>query len=292
MDDYESSRRTFELLANETRLGIISALGEASGEGGYATLAFSELQEATGVEDNGQFNYHLKKPLDEFVEKREEGYALTLAGIRAYQAIVAHQFDTSIEVDPFEINGTCSSCGATRRAWYEDSRGYIGCRSCGDLEHRYPVAPDTIDPVEPTTLLDALDRQLTRDYLSMFNGVCPYCAGTSTVQLAESEEYFDEVGVVSHPVNVHAACDDCAWFLYANVGALLVFEPPVYAFLEERGVDMWDEYVWATTVDHEVTSVRWDPQRVDGVFRLSGDELRYVLNENLRILDSGIHSGD
>ncbi|SHG58065.1 hypothetical protein [Halobaculum gomorrense] len=43
MIDDESSRRTFELLANETRLGIISALGEVSGEGGYATLAFSEL---------------------------------------------------------------------------------------------------------------------------------------------------------------------------------------------------------------------------------------------------------
>ncbi|MFC6795933.1 ArsR/SmtB family transcription factor [Halobaculum halobium] len=94
----ESSRRTFELLANETRLGIISALGEASGEGGYATLSFSELQEATGIEDNGHFNYHLKKLVEEFVEDREDGYALTLAGIRAYQAIVAQQQLPSTEV--------------------------------------------------------------------------------------------------------------------------------------------------------------------------------------------------
>lgn len=126
----------------------------------------------------------------------------------------------------------------------------------------------------------------------MFNDVCPYCAGNSTVQLAESEEYYDELAMVSHPVNVHAACDDCAWFLYANVGALLVFEPPVYAFIKERGVDVWDKYVWAAAVDHEVTSVRWDPQRVDGVFRLSGDELRYVLDENLRMLEYEIHPGD
>ncbi|QZP37458.1 winged helix-turn-helix domain-containing protein [Halobaculum magnesiiphilum] len=288
----ESSRRTFELLANETRLGIISALGEASGEGGYATLTFSELQEATGVEDNGHFNYHLQELVGEFVEDREDGYALTLAGIRAYQAIVARVQRDSLSVEPFEIDGTCPNCGETKEAWYENSRAQIGCRSCGKLEFRYPVSPESIDGSEPETLLNALDRQLSRDYLSMFNGVCPYCAGRSTVQLAEFEEYYEDLGMASTPVNVHAACDSCAWFLYGNLGALLIFEPPIYSFLRERGVDLWEEYVWEPTPDHEVTNVSWEPQRVAGVFGLAGEELRYVLDEDLRLLEYEIVSGD
>ncbi|QZX99975.1 winged helix-turn-helix domain-containing protein [Halobaculum rubrum] len=283
MDD-DASRRTFELLANETRLGIISALGEASGEGGYATLAFSELQAATGVEDNGQFNYHLQKLVDEFVEEREGGYALTLAGIRAYQAILARVRSESLSIDPFEIDGTCR-CGEPRHAWYEDSRGHIGCLSCGDLEFRYPVAPNAIDESEPDTLLNALNRKLTRDYLSMFNGICPYCTGRSTVRLAESEEFYDEVGMTSTPVNVHAACESCAWFLYANIAAVLILSPPVYSFIEERGIDMWNEYIWQEILDHEVTDIQWEPQRVEGTFSLAGDELRYVLDADFRLRD-------
>ena len=292
MDDEEASRRTFELLANETRLGIISALGEASGEGGYATLAFSELQAATGVEDNGHFNYHLKKLVGEFIEEREGGYALTLAGIRAYQAIVTRQSKTSVRIDPFDLGGQCDSCGGNREAWYENGRAYLACKSCGEREIRYPVSSTQIDPEEPESVLDALDARLRRDYHSMFNGLCPYCTGPVVASIQQSSGHWEETDMRSGELLVHAACKECGWFLYANLAAALRSKEPVQEFYLHRGVDLWAEHVMTTEIDWIVDSVDRDPVRVCGHFNCGGNRLEVEVGEDIELIEYTVRDAD
>jgi len=66
----------FDLLGDETRLGIIHAL-YCEQRAGSTPIAFSALCDRTGIEDTGQFNYHLTRLCGPFVEKVPEGYSLT-----------------------------------------------------------------------------------------------------------------------------------------------------------------------------------------------------------------------
>ena len=72
--DIETDSRTlqpdeaFVTLGNETRIEILRALQDAGGP-----LAFSELRDRVGVDDPGQFNYHLGKLAGHFVRKDEGG---------------------------------------------------------------------------------------------------------------------------------------------------------------------------------------------------------------------------
>ncbi|WP_431357861.1 winged helix-turn-helix domain-containing protein [Halobaculum rarum] len=291
MDD-EASRRTFELLANETRLGIISALGEASGEGGYATLAFSELQAVTGVEDNGQFNYHLKKLIGEFIEDREGGYALTLAGIRAYQAIVAHRFDAEIEVEPFEPADIvdCEHCGGTMNAWYEDGRLRIACTDCGESVMYYPVPVSNFDTDDPRSLVSAAKTRLIRDESSMLHGICPYCAGRTNWSIGPTQGYWEEKNLRDHDAVVHVACERCAWFMYGNVAGKIRFHPTVSTFLIDHGLDPWSLPPWSLPYERseEVTDI--DPLQVEVVFEIDGDRLTVIVDEEMNVVDNHTES--
>lgn len=83
----------FAILSNETRLEIVRVLLEADGmnhcsswEKSASPLSYSELQEAAGVSDNGNFNYHLNELQPYLVSKSDGGYELTSAGKQLSQA--------------------------------------------------------------------------------------------------------------------------------------------------------------------------------------------------------------
>ncbi|WP_073307402.1 winged helix-turn-helix domain-containing protein [Halobaculum gomorrense] len=284
--DEHPSRRTFELLANEIRLRIITALGDASGEDGYASLAFSDLREATGVEDSGKFTYHLKQLIGEFVEETEPGYSLTLSGIRAYQAVVGHQAEGDVVIEPFDIPGECPTCGGQRRAWYENGRGHVGCGDCGETEFRYPVDARHVDPEDVESLLDAMHAQCLRDYGSMIWGICPYCGGTAATELRFEADHWEETGMIDDDALVHGACESCSWFFYANLAAVLRLEEPVQAFFAARGVDIWSEYLWTDHIDWIVDAVDVDPVRVRGHFAHDGDHLSVVVDGDVRLIEA------
>jgi hypothetical protein len=69
---------SFDLLGNETRLGIVQALLAAEPE----PLRFSDIRDEVGVRDTGRFNYHLGRLRGTLVEKSDEGYVLTPEGRR------------------------------------------------------------------------------------------------------------------------------------------------------------------------------------------------------------------
>lgn len=67
----------FGILGNETRMRILQTLWEAFAFEDYVVreqepTSFSELRARTEVEDSGNFDYHLGKPVGSLVEHREE----------------------------------------------------------------------------------------------------------------------------------------------------------------------------------------------------------------------------
>jgi hypothetical protein len=68
-------------LAHAVRLEFVTALAR---EG---PSSHSDLEAATAVADNGQFNYHLRR-LDGFVRERNGAYELTDAGDRVHERLL------------------------------------------------------------------------------------------------------------------------------------------------------------------------------------------------------------
>lgn len=80
--DLSAASGAFDALSDPTRAAILGALFDAD-----APLAYSDLQAASGVEDNGRLNYHLRE-LDDLVV-RDDGYALTDYGRMLVRDVLA-----------------------------------------------------------------------------------------------------------------------------------------------------------------------------------------------------------
>ena len=79
----------FDLLSDETRLRIVSALaGYEHAHPESPAIRFAALRERVDARDSGRFNYHLRKLDGILVEKTDEGYSLTPVG-RQIVAIVS-----------------------------------------------------------------------------------------------------------------------------------------------------------------------------------------------------------
>lgn len=283
----ESSRHAFELLANATRLSIITALGNASGDDGYATLAFTDLQSAAGVEDNGKFAYHLNKLTETFVEQKESGYGLTMAGIRAYQAVVGQRSNADVEVPEFTLPEAeqCDDCGTDLVGWYTNSRFHCGCPDCGTLEMRYPVSTTNFDPDDSDSLVEAFTRRLRRDDFSMMHGICPYCTGHVQQSFAHADGYWEDNDLREVDALLHLACDSCAWFIYGIPTGKVYHLMPIAAFLVERGFDTLATVPWAEPFGWDMQVLEDDPWLVEVTYELDGDRLTAVIDDEVNVVE-------
>jgi DNA-binding transcriptional ArsR family regulator len=75
--------RAFELLSNETRIAILRVLASADEE----CLPFSILRKRVGIDDSGQFNYHLNRLAGHYVRRTRDGYIICQTGTDALEAI-------------------------------------------------------------------------------------------------------------------------------------------------------------------------------------------------------------
>ncbi|MFB6270286.1 MAG: winged helix-turn-helix domain-containing protein, partial [Halobacterium sp.] len=123
----------FELLADDTRAGILRALAARQRDDpGDPAMSFAELRRAVGVADSGNFNYHLGKLRGRFVEQDGDGYRLTPQGVRL-AALVASGFD-GVEVAATPLDADCPVCGTPLAVSYGDGLVTVACEN----EHVFP----------------------------------------------------------------------------------------------------------------------------------------------------------
>lgn len=79
--DPERAAESLSVLANPVRLTVLATL-HRRGE-----LTYTDLKDATGVEDRGRFNYHLRE-LDDFLERTDGRYALSDRGERVVERVL------------------------------------------------------------------------------------------------------------------------------------------------------------------------------------------------------------
>lgn len=271
----------FGLLANETRIDILLALWEAED----TPLGFSELYRRSGVDDSGQFNYHLEQLRGRFVASSDAGYQLSTAASKVIQSVLAGTVVADPTVPPTDVDEHCPVCDASVRVRYDDGYLTVTCTACPGLWREATHPEGTIGTLSfpPAALKDRTPREtmhagarfLVARAEMMMDGVCPQCAGQvrSSLDLCEAHDVTDDICTrCGNPyVGVYTfTCATCRERARAPSFAVVHHHPIVEA-LYETGVS---ETPWAGMwrgIDWPESIVERDPPRVRTVVEHAGE---------------------
>ncbi|MFH5797066.1 hypothetical protein [Haladaptatus sp. CMAA 1911] len=286
MSDGESNAtEVLDSVTNSTRVDILRALADAHSDSPTDPwLAYSELQEAVGIRDNGNFNYHLDQ-LGRLVVKGSPGYRLSRIGMSVVSAISSGVFDTERTWGPVEAPGHCSRCDDPLQLRYEDGILWL---TCGTDEHSVPLSippslleshpeGDEEEIVERIAFLENRWGSLTR------RGICSECQGYVEGRVEtipeESERY-----------HYHGLCRRCGFHHGIPVGMFLASHPAVTSFYYDRGVDVQTTPFWTLefcTPGHE-TVLSTDPLRLGVDVNLEDETLSLTLDRDGTVVSTAI----
>ena len=282
--DESNAAAAFGLVADETRLAILRALGSAPYERYGGSLRFSELRERAAIRDSGKFNYHLQQLVGTFVREREEGYSLNYAGELLYRTVVGGFFTEDVDLEDFEAASSCLHCDATLEVRYEDNRLRVGCEECGREYQDVPFPPSAVETWDDEELLRAFD-QWGRHNIMLFNrGICKWCGGPMPGEFQRvTRDHL--TGDSESAVFVARNCENCRGFMYTTPGENVLYHPALVSFFYDRGVDVTSRPLWELEfVANGVREVRSeDPWAVEVAVAHGGDELRFVLDEDVEV---------
>ncbi|WP_136686559.1 winged helix-turn-helix domain-containing protein [Halorhabdus amylolytica] len=273
-----SADTAFELLSNETRLSALRALFDATDP-----LSFSDLNDAVGTGDSGQFNYHLDRLRGVFIRKTPDGYKLTAEGMDVVGSLLAGPYTKTVEADAIPVDADCPYCEGTLAGIFDDDHVRVACRNCDRDVISLAVPPGTFEHY-PREEWPLVAEQWTRqEFETAHRGFCPVCHGP-----IESTVEIDPDGIYDvFEAGISYACQRCGEVQYANVGACLCWYPAVVAFYHDRGVDITDtpvwEFEWAVQPSAEIRST--DPLRVAVPIEHDGDRLTLVVDQHADVVE-------
>lgn len=288
----------FSLLSNDTRVGILRALWEADDD----EATFSELREAVGMRDSGQFNYHLNELVGRFITSTEGGYELTQAGMQINGAIEAGAYTAEGSIDPIALTEPCPPCGGDRTLHYEDETVRVECDSC-PVTYQIGVPPAVFAGYDREAIPRVAGQYLQTTVYHITNGFCSFCDGpvTPTVGQAsvinpdtdmpagdsdknianEGAEWLENVPLVRY------TCHQCGAEPTVGLTQTLINHPAVVSFYYDRGVNVQEHSVWDfTEADPEYQTVRsQDPFRGSVTYECDRDTLTLIVDETLTVVE-------
>jgi hypothetical protein len=295
-----SPEGVFALLGNETRVGILRALWERYDP--YATdnaVSFSALYERVGVEDTGNFNYHLGRLTGHFVRRTDGGYELTAPGLKVVRAVVAGGVTADPTLAPTPVDATCAGCGGSVELAYEDGTTWARCTVCeGYWPQRggeilgFSLPPEGLRGREPDEVLRATLVYAIHRFETMSDGVCPECGGAVDASLTVCPDHRVTDGVCdacdSRFVGVVTlVCDACKFAWRCPSYAPALNHPAVVAFYDDHGVEHVPA-TWAAVsrgLGWEEELLAPDPAALRLTVPHGGDRLHLVLDETGTVVD-------
>lgn len=305
-----SPDRAFAILGNNTRLEILKALWKAGAHHEFddiddaaTTISFSELQRLVDIQDNGQFNYHLSQLIPSFVRRSEEGYRLSGAGKRVFQAIIAISGEQDQDA-PTDLETPCPVCGGGLTAVYEDQWLRVMCTICdgnfgnaapdGTIFHSsFPAAG-----LSKRTRDEAYSTGKYRcmlDLAYLMRGICPQCASVVTSSVSACEAH-DASGARSCTIcGTHFVawgdlrCETCRFAKRLPIELCAMGLTPVITFLYDQDIDVLSPSfrelgeVMTTRFDTVITQ---DPLRITIAIRGDADDLTLTFDRQLSIVEN------
>ncbi len=234
----QSPEAAFALLGDETRVGILQALGETPDE----PVPFAELQGRVGMRDSGGFNYHLGKLRGSFVRRTDEGYELTYAGRQVVGAIHGGTYTANATVETIPVEGECPVCGGGLVAEYAEETARMSCTECEEWRNEFGFPPGSLDQFSKQELPLAFDRWIQHVFGGILAGFCYTCAGRMEGRLVRDE---GDERVAGMPAHAEFVCGRCGSTARASAAMPAMFHPGVQGFLFEHGFDPSTEPSWA-----------------------------------------------
>ncbi|SFS69363.1 winged helix-turn-helix domain-containing protein [Halostagnicola kamekurae] len=290
----------FKSLGNETRLEILRALYEhrqtasATGE----QLPYSTLRERVGVEDKGNFNYHLRQLREQFVEEAAEGYRLTFAGFEIAKVIDidawrSHEKRGPVPVGdasegnaagdtgapPADTEASGETPDAPMKAVYEDSIVKIERGETTLFAHA--VRPVGAADRNMSDLLDVASTLWRHTIEQILEGICPYCHTTVERSLTIGSE-----GPWEYSFAVE--CPQCGPIGGSHAGTALLTHPAVVSFYWDHDIDLRNRRFWEVPFigDEAVTVLDEEPLELRIDLELDGDTLAVILDDDARVVDT------
>lgn len=248
----------FALLANETRLAILLALWEAKAPEEpqrERTLPFSELYDRVGIDDSGNFTYHLDRLEGTLVYATDDGYKLSNVAERVLRAVLAGTLtdDTTFEGAPTAFE--CARCGSTLVVDYTAENEIVQrCRNCEGAYQwdEYPDGMVAHADLPPAALAGRSPQEMQvkghvwirNRLMTLLNGVCPDCAGpvTTTTHVCESHDASDgrvcDACGSTYQVRLLHVCEVCKFDWWLSLGLHVVTSFAVRAFFYDHGIDL------------------------------------------------------
>lgn len=292
----------FSLLGNDTRMSILQVLGAADGP-----LSFTEIREAVGIRQGGQFNYHLDKLVGHFVDKTNGGYALRQPGQRVVEAVLSGAVTMDPVHEPQPIDFTCRICGEQIHVSYRGERLELYCTECVGQYSRSEKGRDSVfdDPDgwlggyhlgpagamdrDPHEMLHASSLKSHLQVLAWANGLCPACDGTveRSVNVCEYHTGGDQLCdrcQRRHAVQVHVTCTNCPNEIDGMAINVLAAHLPLRQFIADHGIDpIVEGFKWGWDYKEEIRS--HDPLEIAFTFELDGEAMTVVVDDQLTVID-------
>jgi DNA-binding transcriptional ArsR family regulator len=267
----------FASLSDPLRVDILRALAAFNRESGPESVGFADLRKRVDVRDSGRFRYHLNELRDHFVEKVDNGYRLTHAGLEIVAAILAGTYTDRGSIGPDALDSACSMCDAPVVATSENGVCTVVCESDHPLFHWHLPPAAAADATLPTVVSRAelFARQAIERGLA---GVCPKCSAPVEPAVIDADD--------SAVPRLRVRCETCGGRLVGPVGFCLLVDPAIAAFYRRHDRPLDARHVWEPAFvadDGTVDVVGRDPLRVDVEVTLDGETLAVSVDDAGRV---------
>ncbi|WP_225741300.1 DUF7351 domain-containing protein [Halorussus halophilus] len=236
-------------------------------------VGFADLRRRVGVRDSGRFRYHLQKLRGRFVEKTEEGYELTHAGMEVVTAILTGTYTERVSRGPTELDSDCFVCGEPALASYEDSVCHVTCANDHAL-FQWSVPPNAAEGATLTEIVELGELLAFQAIELALEGTCPNCYGPIETEVLLRED--------DPRPGFRAECDTCGGQVVGPVGFCLLVDPEVAAFCRRHGRTLRDRHVWELPFVQDGSTVSVldsDPVRVEVGVAFDAETLHVTVDE-------------
>lgn len=307
LDEVESQgispEEAFSILGNETRIAILQALWETP----ETAVSFSDLRDRVAVADSGNFNYHLNQLADHFVRQTESGYELREAGKQVIRAVLAGAINEDAVLEPVETTSQCPYCGATVEMRYREDKLTVRCTRCeGVVSGDFPPGTYLSFDFPPAGLKNRTPEEVLRTAHTLYDakitpmmeGVCPECAGRTSVSITVCDDHDVSDGHVCRncdSVNEIWAtyeCEHCGYTRTCLVWFKLMNHPAVISFYYEYGNIQesvpfrkltWENRPYVKDISETVLSE--DPLRIQVTIPFQGETLHVTVDDAINVVD-------
>jgi DNA-binding transcriptional ArsR family regulator len=225
----------FGALSDPLRVDILQTLAAHHREtDGGESIGFAELRRAVDVRDSGRFRYHVERLRGRFVEKTDEGYHLTYAGVEVVAAILMGTYTEQVSRGPEDLDSVCFVCEESAMATYENGHCLVTCANSHPL-FQWAIPPSAAADTTLPEIVDVAELLAYQAIERALAGICPRC-----YQHLETEVLVNET---ARP-GFRAECEACGMRLIGPVGFCLLIDPQVAAFYRRHGRELREHYIW------------------------------------------------